>query len=262
MVLTDGTILNAIEDSLMVCPHTPGTLEHLDVAGIQGRFSPLVSHPLLNLVTKTLLTFENADTTIQTLLDQFIEMNVSLGWMVSDSTTPSDLTERLEKAGFAKAEEFAGMSLGISTHSIIANPAVRVRKAEKSDGKFISGLYQRGYPIPKAFADVIVKIAELAGGDNYLAYVEDAEEPVAVASMQFLREQPIVLLGGAATLPEYRGRGIYTSLVAKRLDDARDKGMQAAVMQADRSSSAPITKKLGFVERCSMELYAWMPPGD
>jgi len=58
-------------------------------------------------------------------------------------------------------------------------------------------------------------------------------------------------------LPEHRGRGIYTALVAKRLADARADGRTAAVIQAVRSTSAPIAAKLGFREMCGLEFYAW-----
>jgi predicted GNAT family acetyltransferase len=73
----------------------------------------------------------------------------------------------------------------------------------------------------------------------------------------YLPDSPIVLLGGAATLPEHRGRGIYSALVAKRLADARADGRTAAVIQAARSTSAPIAAKIGFREICGLEFYAW-----
>ena len=60
-----------------------------------------------------------------------------------------------------------------------------------------------------------------------------------------------------ATLSEYRGKGVYTALMAKRLADARALGMEAAVLQADRTTSAPICANLGFEEVCSLDLYAW-----
>jgi predicted GNAT family acetyltransferase len=58
-------------------------------------------------------------------------------------------------------------------------------------------------------------------------------------------------------VPEHRGRGIYSALVAKRLADARADGRSAAVIQAVRSTSAPICAKLGFREVCALEFYAW-----
>jgi hypothetical protein len=61
-------------------------------------------------------------------------------------------------------------------------------------------------------------------------------------------------------VPEARGHGVYSALVKRRLADARADGREAAVIQADRDTSAPICAKLGFRELCSMEVFAWMPP--
>jgi GNAT superfamily N-acetyltransferase len=259
---TPERILNAIEDFLMLAPQTPGAVEYLDIQGITGRYSPRVTHPIMNTVTKTMLTQENADETIRTVRDQFADMNKSVGWLVSDSTTPDDMTDRLENEGFVKTSEFAGMILEDLDHSINLNPMVKIRQADNNDSEVVSDLYHRGYPLPLDFTEFFVEFVKLMGGIDYLAYVEDAKEPVAIASLVIHPDKPIMMLGGAATLPEYRGRGLYTSLVAKRLDDGRDKGIQTALIEADRSSSAPIAKKLGFVERCSLDLYAWSPPGE
>ena len=72
---------------------------------------------------------------------------------------------------------------------------------------------------------------------------------------------PGVLLGGAATVGDLRGLGVYTSLVARRLADARAAGAGAAVIQAVRGTSAPVCAKLGFEEMLPLEFYAWVPPG-
>ena len=84
-------------------------------------------------------------------------------------------------------------------------------------------------------------------------------EPVAAASTIYDTNDPMVILAGAAVLEEHRGRGIYRSLVRRRLEDVRGEGIEAAVIQAVRSTSAPICRSLGFDEVCSQELYAWSP---
>ena len=45
--------------------------------------------------------------------------------------------------------------------------------------------------------------------------------------------------------------------MAARLADARAIGKDTAVLQGDRSTSAPICAKLGFEEVCSIDFYAW-----
>lgn len=259
MQITDDAILHTIEDSFFLGPETPGILEYLDFDGVRGKYSPLLSSPFSNLMVKTMLTPADADTVIQTVRDQFAAWNKAFGWMVSDSTTPADMAQRLQAAGFAKAFELAGMSLNVN-HPITTNPTVRVRRAVASDAALISDLFHRAYPMPKSVSESLVSNWQPTRDMKYLAYVEGVDEPVAVASQTYFLDKPIALLGGAATLPEYRGWGIYTSLVAHRLKSAGDDGKQIAVIPATRGTSAPICQKLGFAERCSMEIYAWAPP--
>ena len=97
----------------------------------------------------------------------------------------------------------------------------------------------------------------LQGGSHYLAFLDGVERPVSVASMFPFPKSTIAVMQGAATLSEYRGKGVYTGLMAKRLADARALGMEAAILQADRRTSAPICANLGFEKVCSIDLYVW-----
>jgi predicted GNAT family acetyltransferase len=69
----------------------------------------------------------------------------------------------------------------------------------------------------------------------------------------------VPVISGAATLKAHRGRGTYTALMGARLAEARATGKDAAVLQGDRKTSAPICVKLGFREVCSVDFYAWSP---
>ena len=119
----------------------------------------------------------------------------------------------------------------------------------------------RAYEMPEEvarFFNVLLAMTDSkVKNRGYFAYVDGGTEPVAWSYLVYLPDSPIVLLGGAATVPEHRGRGIYSALVAKRLADARADGRRAAVIQAVRSTSAPICAKLGFREVCGLEFYAW-----
>jgi hypothetical protein len=46
-------------------------------------------------------------------------------------------------------------------------------------------------------------------------------------------------------------------MMAARLGDALAMDQDTAVLQGDRSTSAPICAKLGFEEVCSTDFYAW-----
>ena len=60
-------------------------------------------------------------------------------------------------------------------------------------------------------------------------------------------------------MKEHRGKAIYTTLLTHRMPDAHDHGARAAVIQAVKSTSAPICRRLGFTEICNLEFYTWSP---
>ena len=57
---------------------------------------------------------------------------------------------------------------------------------------------------------------------------------------------------GGATLPEARGRGCYRALVRARWDEAMALGLPGLAVQAQYGSSAPILRRLGFVETATV----------
>ena len=71
----------------------------------------------------------------------------------------------------------------------------------------------------------------------------------------------IAYLGGAATLPEFRGQHVYSTLVRLRLEEARARGYQLAVINAE-PLSRPIVLRCGFKEYARTYLYGWMPVID
>jgi GNAT superfamily N-acetyltransferase len=59
---------------------------------------------------------------------------------------------------------------------------------------------------------------------------------------------------GVATPPEHRGRGIAGWLLWRALDEARDRGMRSASLQATRAG-APLYERLGFSDLGFIEMW-------
>src|SRR5215831_2176530 len=258
MAASKEAILFALENSIFEFPEMPGRWEVLHFPGVRAHATPQASHPIGNLVGVSTLAAANADAVIAHVRDFFAARDHTVGWWVNPSSTPGDLVSRLQAAGFAKVLAQAGQVLTTMGRAIKVNPAVTVRQATHADRDALMRLYATAYPLPEALAAVITDVVPLAaGGRHYLAFLEGVERPVAVASMFPFPKSTIAVMQGAATLSEYRGKGVYTALMAKRLADARALGMEAAILQADRTTSAPICANLGFEEVCSIDLYAW-----
>ena len=258
--IAEDVLTVAIESSLQVYPPVSGLSEDLGIKGVRGRVTDL-SHPLANLVGMANIAPDEVDATMKMVRNRYSRGRKAYGWVTGPLTRPRDLGERLVASGLAKADEMAGMALTDLAVPIAVDPAVEVREATLHEAQAASGMMARAYGIPEEVARFFNVLLAMSDGRvrnrGYFAYVDGGSEPVGWSYLVFLPDSPIVLLGGAATLPEHRGRGIYSALVAKRLADARADGRTAAVIQAVRSTSAPIAAKLGFREICGLEFYAW-----
>jgi hypothetical protein len=258
MSIDDHTLCWALETSAFLVPELPGRVARLDVPGIQGRITA-DSDPFANLVGAATLDEGNADETIRQVCEIFAGWNKEFGWLVSPLSTPWDLCSRLESAGLVKSVEMAGMVCTDLGRPIAANPAVYVHEATADDVEAAIHTLADAMEIPAdrayAMTEALFFSPEPIMRRVYLAYVEGVDYPVATAGMLYMPDLPIALLLSSATLRDFRGYGIYTSLMARRLSDARQDGMEAAIIQAVRATSAPICRKLGFVEVMPMELY-------
>jgi hypothetical protein len=257
-------LVDAIERGMFLVPPVPGYVEFLPIPGLASRVTPL-AHPYANSVGLARLTSDDADDTVARVRDFFAEQEKGFRWIVGPGTTPPDLGERLAAAGFKELLDMAGMALEDLAAPIRASSSVRVREATREEDDLASRTMARAAPVSldltRFWAEVRLLVKDELEAHTYLAFLDGIDEPVGCAWMMYFPDAPIVELGGAATMAEHRGKGAYTSLVARRVADAYDRGATAAVIQAARATSAPVCSKLGFVEACGLTQYAWIPEG-
>ena len=257
MTVLDRDLVAAIESSLFMYPPTPELTEDLGVPGVVGR-ATAYSHPLANLVGHARLDDETADPTIDRVMRRFRGERKAFGWVTGPSDTPRDMGRRLGQRGMTPIAHLAGMAVTDLDLEVRTNPAVRVREVTAAETIAASEMMGRAYGLPTDVALLFNRLVATVRSRAYFGYL-GGDDPVAWSFLVYITNTPIVLLGGAATLGEVRGQGLYSALVKQRLDDARADGYLAAVIQADRDTSAPICAKLGFRELCSLEVYGWMP---
>jgi GNAT superfamily N-acetyltransferase len=85
-------------------------------------------------------------------------------------------------------------------------------------------------------------MAEMEVTERYLAFWED--HPAAAAVLHC--EEGVAFLGGAATLAEYRNRGLQAALLDRRLQDSRGRGDFAFVGTLPGSASQRNAERAGF----------------
>lgn len=228
-----------------------------------------MADPSNNLVGGTRWSEAEADEQIAARIKFFRAQNAGFQWWVGPFDTPADLGKRLEKQGMVYAGEYAMMARkGLDANEIPENSALVVERVGKENPERIADCVRvmaKCFDLSQEWADV-----EAAGWRErlddadfiernfaYLAWLDDI--PVAVARMNLQGGR--AYLGGAATLPAYRGQKIYSTLLKRRLQEASTRGYQVAAIDAGPMSQR-VVERHGFKEYGRVRVYAWMPVID
>lgn len=234
--------------------------------GVTARCT-VVQDPTINLVGLSTLTEATVDRGIASVLDYYREQGKMFSWVVGPTSTPGNLGPRLLAHGFTRNDDEA--MWGMVQHPL--NPEIpmpagttvrRVTRAEALPHKaMLAAAY--GFGATEDAIDCMLLLLNALGDQAaiYLAWVDGTPDPVAWSFVFYHPDGDTMVLGGSATLPAHRHRGLYKALVAQRLRDAHARGYTTAVVQAVRTTSAPICERLGFDVVCPIELYQWVPPG-
>ncbi|GAA0497001.1 N-acetyltransferase [Paractinoplanes deccanensis] len=216
--------------------------------------------------------------------DFFAARGQGVEWKVRAHDLPAELPERLVAAGFVAGEPAA----------VLIGPAAEVAgKAARAAGKAGGaaqvngragevGREPDGVVLRRAVgAQDMRRIAEqqtrvwgfdcswvaddLTGrvtadpGQITVLVAEAGGQVVSSAWSVYQRGTEFVALLGGTTVPQWRGRGLYSALVAARAREAVERGFR--LLHVDASpASAPILRRYGFQEITTSRHYQWVPP--
>ncbi|MBI5032836.1 MAG: GNAT family N-acetyltransferase [Chloroflexi bacterium] len=227
------------------------------------------AHPGSNGVGQTKWSAEEADAKIQEIIDYHRQRNLGFHWMVNPFDSPSDLRERLDRHGLVLAGDQALMArVGLDNLDIPTNPDIKI---ELIDGRNDEAIEARLQIVGTCFNWTKEQID--ARRPNFFERAKDAkarENEIGflarlngkpVADSRVILSTGIAYLGGASTLPEYRGQRIYSTLLRKRLEVAHERGYNVAMIHAEPMSRR-VVSKYGFKEYGKAYLYGWMPVMD
>jgi GNAT superfamily N-acetyltransferase len=94
---------------------------------------------------------------------------------------------------------------------------------------------------------------------RYVVWDDATGQPLTAAGMNLYPELRFGFLWAGGTVPEARGRGAYSAIVAARIAHARRLGFSRVGLYARTTTSAPIVAKQGFA-RCGRMTYWDRPP--
>ncbi|MEV5607690.1 GNAT family N-acetyltransferase [Streptomyces sp. NPDC052225] len=208
---------------------------------------------------------ENADAVIAEQARFFGASGLEVEWKTYGHDRPADLPARLIAAGFVAEEtetllvaDAAGLAVdvappdGIRLLPVTDEDHIKLVE-EVHDRAFDGGRTSIGHQLRRQLAHdpaTVPAVVALHG-----------DEPVSAARLELHPGTDFASLWGGGTVPEWRGRGIYRSLVAFRVEIAV--AHVFSYVHVDASSySRPILERLGFVALGTTTPYVLQAPGQ
>jgi GNAT superfamily N-acetyltransferase len=208
-------------------------VRHVDLVGNSGA------------VIFSRLSSETVDAAIIEQCAYFQSLGQEFEWKAFAHDQPPDLIQRLAAHGFDLDETEAVMVLDLNDPpAALLGPTAAASRLNRPDElRDVSAIKQR-----TSDDDMVARLAfEMEHAPDYLsvyvAYVENVA--AACAWIRFPPGSPFASLWGGATLPELRNRGLYTALLAARVQEARARGWRYLTIDAGHMSR-PIVEKRGF----------------
>ena len=202
----------------------------------------------------------NLDAVIQAQIDYFAPRGLRFAWPVYEHDTPANLKERLIAHGFQPDNDPG---------------AVMVLDAAEAPDMLLEPITidVRRLTQPDQLDDVIRVEQDVLGGDFswirqrlgnhltmpdylevYIAYVD--QRPACAAWVYFHLNSQFAGLYGGATIPQHRQRGLYTAVLAARVQAALRHGYRFLTTTAS-PLSRPILARHGFRQLTTVDDYEW-----
>ena len=252
-------------------PSAGWRVEHLDDPAPLLRMTAPEGSAWGDMVVWSDLDETNAEAAIVNSIDYFRGLGRTFEWKHHGYDRPADLPDRLLAAGFVPDPEETLVAGRVTEviERLAGSPApegVTLRHLrDDPDGRaadWESIRILHGAVWDEDATGLVREVsaehaADPAAMSVHLAVAADGTA-VCAAWIRFHAGTDFASLWGGSTLPEYRRRGIYKALVARRAAEAADRGYR--YLQVDASDdSRPILERLGLHRLTSTTPYMWRP---
>ncbi len=184
-------------------------------------------------------------------------------WKVYDHDTPAGLKERLAAAGFVPDEPEALMVLDMDAapESFFIPGNLDIRRITRSeDLADLLAVEQAVWNEDWTWLIVNLRKDLVENPEIVSIYVGySGGQPASCAWTYFHPATHFASFWGGSTRSEYRGLGFYSSLLAVRAAEARQRGFRYLTVDAS-PMSRPILEKHGFICLTMSTPYNWSPP--
>jgi GNAT superfamily N-acetyltransferase len=209
--------------------------------------------PHLNMVTRVRASAER----LPALVDEVItaHRDTRSCWLVLSHRGPAPLEAQLSSAGYAPEHVHDAYTISPESYEKRSASAVVVERVDSMQRLQDSETVGREAFGKRGSSETDTARLQLAletcSGPNarvirFVAYDAASGQPISAGGLNVYPNLHFGFLWGGGTVPDARGRGAYSAVVARRMDFARQRGLSLVGLYARIDTSAPIVAKQGF----------------
>ena len=217
-----------------------------------------------NCVVFSRLDAADADAAVAGEIDYFASLGHAFEWKLHGHDEPADLAERLVRHGFMAEtpETILVRDLADEPPRPPAALSTEIRRIDEPLGlsDLVAVQDQVWAEDHGWYGEALARelAADAAQIEILVAYAQ--ARPVATSMMRLHRGTQFGSLWGAATLPAFQRRGLYTALVERHVVTARSAGARLLTVDAN-DNSRPVLERIGFRPLVGVQGFVWQPAG-
>jgi GNAT superfamily N-acetyltransferase len=174
-------------------------------------------------------------------------------WNLGCPSWDASLERLLDKADFSLRASADAYSLPVDVERRLGPDHIRIERVASAEGILTQqDVMARSFPqVTPLQPDDAARYLQHCTGPNapverFTAFDRQSGEALAVGAMTVYRAEKLGFFWGGCSIPTARGRGVYSALVTRRLQRARELGLRWVALYALKATSGPIVAKQGF----------------
>jgi GNAT superfamily N-acetyltransferase len=204
----------------------------------------------LNCVTRTRAAPEQLDALVAEV--SAAHAGVCSRWLVPATLDTGPLEEALDRGGYAPAYHHVAYAIPVEAYTPRADPGFAVRRVHDRDTLLdCIGVADQAFGSSRKGTESELQFeldaCTRSGGRVHRFVVYDSDgAPISSGGLNTYPDLSFGFLWAGGTVPEARGRGAYSALLAARIRFAGTLGFERVGLYARTESSAPVVERHGF----------------